>query len=68
MTRTRLSTLLGGLTFAAALTISPLSSSSTSLPVPVAAPARVRHAPPVQEGCFVPPPEPVEVPPCVDAR
>jgi hypothetical protein len=68
MTRSRLSTLLGGLTFTAALAMSPPSTSSPSRRIPPAAPARVRHVPVVEEGCFVPPPEPTEVPPCDDAR
>jgi hypothetical protein len=64
MTRTRISTLLAGL----ALTALSVSASSPRLPTdspgPVT-PARIRHAP-IVEGCFVPPPEPVAVPPCDD--
>jgi hypothetical protein len=69
---TRISTLLAGLTLTA-LSISPSTSSSaapaapptaTAAAIPHAAPARPRRRPPEVEGCFVPPPEPVEVPPC----
>jgi hypothetical protein len=71
---TRISTLLAGVTLTA-LSISPASSSSAtptataaSAAVAAAAPARPRRRLPEVEGCFVPPPDPVEVPPCDAGR
>ena len=68
MTLARISILLGGLTLAAALASScGTDERARAEPLRLApAPTRVRHVL-VEEGCFVPPPEPVEVPPC-DAR
>ena len=71
---TRISTLLVGLTLMA-LSISPSASGSRAVPAPAlssaeraTAPARLRHRLPEDEGCFVPPPEPVEVAPCDSGR
>jgi hypothetical protein len=68
MTATRISTLLAGLVLTA-LSVSASPSPRPARPdtAPAAAPTRARHAL-VEEGCFVPPPEPVEVPPCDDRR
>ena len=65
MTHSRIWTLLAGLTLAV-LSVS-VSSSPRPESVSAAAPARVRHLL-VEEGCFVPPPEIVEVPPCDDGQ
>jgi hypothetical protein len=61
MSRARTWTLLAGLILPA------LAISTSSSPRPAVVPARVRHVP-IEEGCFVPPPELVEVPPCDDGR